>query len=276
MSPAAKKSETAGRLRLLREAHETLGRYRAVNTRRHVAALLLAVVLVAGCGGAPSPTSTPPPNTPLPTSSSDVATPVAEIGKNPNLTTIQTGQEVAISVVVTDSDPQFSWEASGGEPRPEDGQSIIYRAPEEPGMVTVTVTISGGGGPEITTRSLSFYVLRPMPTAAPPQAPIISEPAEGDVVPMRIAVRGSVSPLGERQSLQVFVRPHGYGYWVQPTPIISADGSWVSEPVGVGVEGDIGMSFDICAMVIGGYLERGDVVHELPEGPVTCIWVTRG
>ena len=65
-------------------------------------------------------------------------------------------------------------------------------------------------------------------------------------------------------------------WWVQPYPLIAADGSWDAF-VFVGLEGDpTGTPFDICAIVSNQRLEEGRYGGLLPPSITRdCISVTR-
>jgi hypothetical protein len=105
--------------------------------------------------------------------------------------------------------------------------------------------------------------------------PSIADPTDGAVVDMTISVSGS-SPrrLRSGTNLYLLVKPQGFDYWLQPLPEVSSTG-WRVEHAGIGTEGNDGMHFDICAILIDQTLLEGWHSPDLPPGLSRCIGVTR-
>ncbi len=112
------------------------------------------------------------------------------------------------------------------------------------------------------------------------KAPFITYPEAGEAVSAKISVRGS-SPRGSLPSgshLYVLVKPIGYtqplDYWLQPTPNVSLTG-WRADGVGIGIPGDEGKHFLICAVLTGETLSTGWHFPDPPAGESHCIDVIR-
>lgn len=112
-------------------------------------------------------------------------------------------------------------------------------------------------------------------------SPHITYPEAGEAVSEKISVRGS-SPRGSLPSgshLYVLVKPIGYTppleYWLQPTPDVSLTG-WHADNVGIGIPGDEGKRFLICAVLTSEFLPaEWEGRPEPPAGESHCIDVVR-
>jgi len=120
-----------------------------------------------------------------------------------------------------------------------------------------------------------------MPTPAPgsQQTVAIVNPVGGQEVAMAISVDVQATDLGDNH-LSVWVRPipadPAQKYWSQEPPVETVPGSWKSSPVYVGQETDpSGLPFRICAVVTREIYSRGQQANELPQGPSSCVDVTR-
>ncbi len=120
-----------------------------------MAALMIGTVLLGGCGGGPTPTPVPP---------------TMRLSLNPNITDIQTGQEVAI---VPELEPSqavtFRWSvegSSGGTLNRETGPAAIYTAGGA-GVDIVTVEAVGDDDAVLAAEVISFNVIAPTATATP-------------------------------------------------------------------------------------------------------------
>lgn len=93
---------------------------------------------------------------------------------------------------------------------------------------------------------------------------------------MTISVSGSApkDALPPGTNLYVLVKPQEFDYWLQPLPRITGIG-WQADHVGVGLPGDEGGVFSICAVLTTQILSSGWNAPDPPLGPLTCINVTR-
>jgi len=146
-------------------------------------ALIGCIVAVSGgCDSTPTSTPTPPP------------TPDVTIRMNPEVTEVPVGGAVAIAAESSGAAKMtISWSAERGRLSRLEGPSVIYTAPDDPGLDMVDVTVVADGG--ATTRTVTFtVVLRtpepppepPTPTATPcplvSVRPLIVGPEVGDLV----------------------------------------------------------------------------------------------
>ena len=105
--------------------------------------------------------------------------------------------------------------------------------------------------------------------------PLITDPRDGDKVDMIIPVSGP-SPRGSLPTgseLYVLVKPAGLNYWRQPLPDVNLTG-WRTN-ARIGVDGDEGKRFLICAVVTSQELPQGWNDPNLPVGKSHCIDVIR-
>jgi len=154
-----------------------------ISSFRHLLIFLVFGMLVAGCARPAAPTSTTVPPSPatapkitsIPSSTPQavavMGTPVVNIVINPTNTKVQVGQEIAISTEVTGRNPKVTWSAQKGTLSRTEGLSVIFTAPNEPGKVTIDITIAVDTG--ATTRSVTFDIMQaststPTATVIPP------------------------------------------------------------------------------------------------------------
>lgn len=115
----------------------------------------------------------------------------------------------------------------------------------------------------------------------------ISDPREGDSVGVGITVRGESQGIASGQVpdnpppwIYVVIKPipgdPNQSWWVQPYPLVSADGTW-NAFVFVGEESDVrGTPFDLCAIISNDRLAVDRFGGEPPAAlSRDCIRVTR-
>jgi hypothetical protein len=126
--------------------------------RTHSLGSWIALLILAAAGSGCGPASTPE-------AVAIAATPLVTLIKNPDVTEVGVGGEVAIAAEVTGVNPQFTWHAQRGTLSRTEGPSVIYKAPGTPGEDMVDLTVSSNG--VTTTRSINFHVVAPTPTPPP-------------------------------------------------------------------------------------------------------------
>jgi len=156
--------------------------------------------------------------------------------------------------------------------------SIVPTATVTAGPIPPTATVTAGPIPTTATVATPSTEL---PTAASgsPTSLAIVNPVSGQKVAMAISVVVQAPDLGSGH-LSVWVRPipadPGQQYWAQEPPVETTLGTWKSNPVYVGQETDpSGLPFRICAVVTQETYSHGQQANELPEGPNSCVDVTR-
>jgi hypothetical protein len=123
--------------------------------RYQVIGTLVSLAFVLGLLGACGPKPEPPQ--------------VGEISVEPS-TTILTRESASLTTTASGTDLQFKWIASRGSLSDPTAPSVIYTAPDSPGLDTVTVEVTSKGGS--TVRSITFEVVAPTPpTSTPPPTP---------------------------------------------------------------------------------------------------------
>jgi hypothetical protein len=120
-----------------------------------LASLVLVVGLLGTCGPKPEP--------PV----------VSKINVQPS-TTILEGESASLTITAAGTDLQSEWTAVRGSLSSPTTSSVIYTAPDSPGLDTVTVEVTSKGGS--TVRSITFEVVppptpTPTPTATPTSTP---------------------------------------------------------------------------------------------------------
>ena len=137
--------------------------------------LVVAFLLMAGCGPGGPPLPPRPPHPPPPPPPPRNRPPViSSLTANP--AAVQAGGHSTVTVRASDPDGNpisYSWGASGGTlSSPRNRSSITWTAPQTPGAYTITVTVSDNRGGS-TRRSVNITV-----TALPPPPP---PPARKDI-----------------------------------------------------------------------------------------------
>lgn len=145
-------------------------------SRHRITGLLVSLAFVVGLLGACGPKPEPPQ--------------VGEINAEPS-NTILVGETAGLIIRASGTDLQFEWTVSKGSLSSTTAPSLIYTAPDSPGLDTVTVEVTSKGGS--TVRSITFQVVIPptptltaTPTATPtetqPPPPLTTTPppCEGD------------------------------------------------------------------------------------------------
>ena len=120
-----------------------------------------------------------------------------------------------------------------------------------------------------------------LPTATPGTPPplAIVNPVSGQSVDMIISVVVQAPDLAGKH-LSIWVRPipeaSNQSWWAQEPPVETAPGTWKSDPVYIGKDTDpSGLPFRICAVVTEETYARGQQRRNPPEGPSSCVDVTR-
>jgi hypothetical protein len=115
--------------------------------------MMLALLLLAGC------------SSPVPPVVSDIS---AQID-----TKIPTGQELGLSVQASGKDLTYEWKTNAGTFTSSTTENfVVYRAPGTPQVVTVSVTVTGEGGLEVTkTIDITVFDNTPIPTTTPTTMP---------------------------------------------------------------------------------------------------------
>lgn len=108
----------------------------------------------------------------------------------------------------------------------------------------------------------------------------IIEPKNGEAVDNIVSVKGYVRTLAAGEFLAALVRPipqdTNQSWWVQASPQVNADRTWVSSPVYIGQPSDVsGLPLKICAVITTTELNRGQQLRSVPPGPSACVDVTR-
>jgi hypothetical protein len=109
-----------------------------------------------------------------------------------------------------------------------------------------------------------------------PMSVVITDPKEGDSVPISVTVRGPlpISPLPPDENLAIFVRSQNLMYWLQADPTVTSTGWYGITGIGV-VPDPPGMSYRVCAVLTDKTLPKNQPVNDLPPGPSHCIEVKR-
>jgi hypothetical protein len=157
-------------------------------SRYRVMGLLVSLVLVVGLLGACGPKPEPPV--------------VSEIDAQPTSTTIVEGETAVLTIRASGADLQSKWTAARGSLASPTTSSVIYTAPDSPGLDTVTVEVTSKGGS--TVRSIIFEVVpppppipTPTPTVAPKETPTTSPTATPTFTPTPVPPLTEIFPQGE-------------------------------------------------------------------------------
>ena len=225
-------------------------------------------------------------------------------------TTIAITEKATLSVNATGERLVFAWTAERGTlSQPADRAAVTYTAPSTPGADSVVVTVSSGNLE--TSRTISFNVVAPTPTAtaipaptdtatpsATPLPPTLT-PAPSDTpspTPCPLGLACEVFPQAaegkvfqwtvESTTLQWDIREscaHAgpYGLWLQNTTAGSGHAGWgvqwVDSPMGnFNASGFSALSFQVRAMSGSGHFAVGlkdtaDVEEKVPSGEVAAV-----
>jgi hypothetical protein len=168
-------------------------------------------------------------------------------------------------------------------PTPKARATAVGRAVTPTAEATGSFAVSTAGA--IVESGVPTVAVPPAGTALPTTASgsqqtlAIMNPVDGQKVVMTISVEVQATNLGDSH-LSVWVRPipadPAQKYWSQDPPVETIAGIWKSSPVYVGQETDpSGLPFRICAVVTRETYSRGQQTNELPQGPRSCVNVTR-
>ena len=115
--------------------------------------MVLTLLLLAGC------------SSPVPPVVSDIS---AQID-----TKIPTGQELGLSIQASGKNLTYEWKTTTGTFTSSITENfVVYRAPDTPQVVTVSVTVTGEGGLEVTkTIDITVFDNTPTPTTTPTLTP---------------------------------------------------------------------------------------------------------
>ena len=140
---------------------------------------------------------------------------------------------------------------------------------------------NGDGTPTATVQVASTDAATSEPSVT------ITTPREGDSVPLGVTMSGESQgvaagqvPDGPPPWVYVVLKPipgdPNQSWWVQPYPLVGADGSWEAF-VFAGIESDSpGTPFDVCAIVSDDVLDVGRFGGESPPAlERDCVRVTR-
>jgi hypothetical protein len=215
--------------------------------RHAIVAFTIFVITLPGCD-VPTPTPTPPP-TLSPFS--------ANLVVNPNSRDVFTEQTVALTVEASGQNLRFEWSAARGTLSASNTPSVIYTAPNTPGVDIVTVEVTSDSG--ATTKNVSFDV-QVRPTSTPTPTIRITMPITRVLCPLNdpcaFAVTGTSFGVASDPSLKavVFVNPdpgQSFMWWPHPSTSIQGDGTWQGQArIGYTPCWPIGDDFQIVAMVM--------------------------
>lgn len=195
--------------------------------------------------------------------------PQVEIVVSPSMSTLEVGEQIALSANATGSGSlKYQWRLTepGRLEEPTTDPAVVYRS-TEPGSAVVTVEVKDENG-RTTSKSYSFVVedasggAVSADTSTPPSVNITS-PRDTIECPgagaCKFTVEGTSSNVITDQNLRIYVlvfpvAPHGAGWYPQPSPAtIRQDGTWIQTPAWMGSDeypAEPGHTFQIVALVV--------------------------
>lgn len=84
--------------------------------------------------------------------------------KIPSPPPILAGEEISLSVTASGQNLQFEWTATDGKLTDSTKSSVIYTAPDLPGVTTVTITVTNIKDQTSVVKSVSFQIVADSPT----------------------------------------------------------------------------------------------------------------
>ena len=148
-----------------------------------IVALVAGGVLAVTAGCSPRAPSVAPPG--------EAEHPEISIRTDPAATEVVAGGEIAITAESDTTDElRFEWSADRGRLSRPEGQSVIFTAPEVPGLVIVDLRASGPSG--MSTRSVTFTVV-----AIPTATVVLSAPPTGGSMDSDVVAPGVPAPGGD-------------------------------------------------------------------------------
>jgi hypothetical protein len=139
-----------------------------MSQRRRIAFILVGLAMMGGLLGACTPK-------PVPTQVSKIS---VERG------TILVNEQMSLTVNASGDALQFKWTATKGSLSSTTAPSVVYTAPDSPGLVVVTVEVTGKGGAVV--ENVTLQVVAPTPTSTPtPTATWTPTPVTPTATPTR-------------------------------------------------------------------------------------------